>query len=62
MLLIIVLGLIAKLALVCDSCDIGQWGVNNFDWDQVSIGVLIQFPTKKLTKLQPAFICHLWFH
>jgi hypothetical protein len=37
MLRIIFLGLIAKLALVCNGCDVGKWGVENFDWNQVGI-------------------------
>jgi len=40
MLLIIFLGLIAKLASVCDCCDVGTSEVNNFDWNQVGIVVL----------------------
>jgi hypothetical protein len=43
MLLIAALCLIAKLALVCDSCYIGIWGVDNFDWNLVGIGVLTRF-------------------
>jgi hypothetical protein len=62
MLFIIILGLIARLALVCDGCDIGSWGVDNFDWKKVGTGDLIQFLTNKLTKLLSDFICHLWFH
>ena len=37
MLLIIFLGLIANLASVCDSCDVGTSIVNNFDYTQVVI-------------------------
>ena len=40
MLLIILLGLIAKLASVCDGCEVGKSEVNNFDWNQVGIVVL----------------------
>jgi hypothetical protein len=43
MLLIIFVGLIAKLALVCDGCNVGTQEVNNFDWNQVGIFVLTQF-------------------
>jgi hypothetical protein len=39
MLLIIFLGLMAKLALVSGDCNIGTWGVPNFDWAQVGIGL-----------------------
>jgi hypothetical protein len=42
MLLIIVLGLIAKLVSVCGSCNIGTEGMTNFDWFQVGINVLTQ--------------------
>jgi len=37
MLLIIFLGIITKLASVCDGCDVGTSVVNNFDWNQVGI-------------------------
>jgi len=40
MLLIILLGLIAKLASVCDGCEVGKSEVNNFDWKRVGIVVL----------------------
>jgi hypothetical protein len=39
MLLIILLGLIAKLALVCYGCDIGTSEVTSIDWNQVGIGL-----------------------
>jgi hypothetical protein len=50
MLLIIVLGLIAKLALLCDGCDVGTSGVENFNWNQVGTrtSVLIQILTHHL--------------
>jgi hypothetical protein len=62
MLLIMVFGLIAKLALVCDGCDVGSWGVDSFDWNQVGIIVLIQILTHHLFKLLLTFMFHLWFH
>jgi hypothetical protein len=37
MMLIIFLGLIVKLALVCDGCDVGTSEVVNFDWNKVGI-------------------------
>jgi hypothetical protein len=37
MLVIIVLGLIAKLALVCDGCDVGTRDVKDFDWTKVGL-------------------------
>jgi hypothetical protein len=40
MLLIIVLGLIAKITLVSGDCDIGTWGVDDFDFNQVVLIVL----------------------
>jgi len=43
MLLIIFLGLIAKLALVCDGCDVGSPVVDSLDWNQVDICVLTRF-------------------
>lgn len=43
MLLIIFLGLVAKFASVCDGCEVGTSEVNNFDWNQVGIIVLIRF-------------------
>jgi hypothetical protein len=40
MLLITVLGLIAKLTSVFGDCDIGTKGINNYDFLRVGIGVL----------------------
>jgi len=40
MLLIFFLGLIVKLASVCDGCDVGTSEVNSFDWNQLGIIVL----------------------
>jgi len=42
MLLIIFLGLIAKLTSVSDGCDIGPQNVS-VNWDKVRISVLTQF-------------------
>jgi hypothetical protein len=42
MLLIFFLGLIAKLALVCNGCDVGTSEVKDFDWNNVGIGLLTQ--------------------
>jgi hypothetical protein len=39
MLLVILLGLIAKLAMVSSKCDVGTSGVKDFDWNQVSFTV-----------------------
>jgi hypothetical protein len=43
MLLIIVLGLIAKLTLVCGNCDVGTQEVNNYDFTKVGITELTGF-------------------
>jgi hypothetical protein len=40
MLLIIILGLTAKLALVAGNCDFGTPTLNDFDFAQVGISVL----------------------
>ena len=40
MLRIIILGLIAKLALVSGDCDVGSLNMSDFDWNKVGIGVL----------------------
>jgi hypothetical protein len=41
MLLTIVFGLIAKLMLVSEGCDVGTTKVKQFNWNQVLISVLI---------------------
>ena len=41
MLLIIFLGLIAKLTSVSGDCDLGNQEVNNFDFIRVGVSVLI---------------------
>jgi hypothetical protein len=41
MLLIVVLGLIAKLALVSSDCDIGTQTLNDFDWNKVRVELYI---------------------
>jgi hypothetical protein len=40
MLLIMFMGLVAKVALVSGDCDVGTKGVKNFDYARVGIGVL----------------------
>jgi hypothetical protein len=50
MLLIILLGLIAKLALVSGQCDDGTGGVNNFDWNKVGVGVFTRCLVKAASK------------
>jgi hypothetical protein len=62
MLLIIFLGLIAKLASLCDGCDIGTSEVNNFDWNQVDISVNTRFLNHQPSIILLGFIYHLWFH
>jgi hypothetical protein len=46
MLLIIFLGLIAKLALVCSGCDVGTTEVTNFNFPLVGICVLTRYITR----------------
>jgi hypothetical protein len=60
MLLIIVLVLIAKLASVCDGCDVGTSEVDNFDWKQVDISVNTRFLNHQLSILVIGLIFHLW--
>jgi hypothetical protein len=43
MFLIILLGLIAKLALVCNGCDVGKQDVKDLDFDEVRTSVLTRF-------------------
>jgi hypothetical protein len=43
MLMIFVLGLIAKLVLVSSDCNVGTQDVKNFDWSKVCIVVLTRF-------------------
>jgi len=43
MLLIIFLGLIAKLASVSGDCDVGTQIVHNFHWNTVGISVVTRF-------------------
>ena len=43
MLLIIFLGLIAKLTSVSGDCDIGSSVVDDFDWNKVGVWVLTGF-------------------
>ena len=43
MLLIIFLGLIAKLTLVCGDCDVGTSGVGDYNFTRVGISVLTSF-------------------
>jgi hypothetical protein len=62
MLLIIVLGLIAKLASVCDGCDVGTLKMDDFDWNQVDISVNTRFLNHQLSILVSGFIFHLWLH
>ena len=59
MLLIIFLGLIAKLNSVCDACDIGTHGVENFDWTEVCIRVLPRFLKYRAVKTVAEFTFHL---
>jgi hypothetical protein len=42
MMLIVLLGLIAKLMSVSGDCGDGNQGVTNLNWDKVGVSVLIQ--------------------
>jgi hypothetical protein len=42
MLLVIFLGVITKLVLVCHGCDFDLPNLNDFDWNQVEIVLLIR--------------------
>jgi hypothetical protein len=59
MLLIIVLGLIAKLALVCDGCDVGTLDVNDFDWTKVGFSVFKRL--MKQAALKTAVLVYISF-
>jgi hypothetical protein len=56
MLLIFLFGLIAILASVSDGCDVGTTKLDNFDWNQVGVSVLIQILTHLPLKMVLAFI------
>jgi hypothetical protein len=58
MLLIIFLGLIAKLALVYASCDVGTQNVKDFDYFKVCISVLIQLLKQEAFKTAACFVFH----
>jgi hypothetical protein len=42
MMLIVCLGLIAKITLVSAQCNVGIQNVNHFNWNKVGVSVLIQ--------------------
>jgi hypothetical protein len=46
--LTIILALIAKLVLVCDGCDVGTSGVNNFVYTKVGVSTDTIPDTRKL--------------
>jgi len=56
MLLIIFFGLIAKLTLVSEGCDVGTQKVKNFDWYKVGISVLTRSMKQELKLLLGSFI------
>jgi hypothetical protein len=62
MLLIIVLGLFAQLALVSGDCEYETPNLKDFDWNKVGIIVLILFLKQAASKPQLGLIFHLWFH
>ena len=57
MLLIIILGLMAKLMSVSADCDIGTHLVNDFDWNKVGIRVLTRF--LKQAASETAILVHI---
>ena len=57
MLLIIILGLMAKLMSVSGDCDIGTQLVDDFDWNKVGIRVLTRFLKQAVSKT--ATIVHI---
>jgi len=62
MLLIIFLGLIAKLTLGSDECDLGTPKMEDFDCNKVGISVWHIFYNKQLLKFIIGFIIHLLLH
>jgi hypothetical protein len=63
MLLIVILGLMAKLMSVYGDCDIGTQSVNNFDWNKVGIcvltGLLKQAASKTATLVHISLVVQL---
>jgi hypothetical protein len=55
MMLIVLLGLIAKLTSVSGDCGVVNEGVTNLNWDKVGIGVLIQLLKQAAFKLLNGF-------
>jgi len=55
MLLIIFLGIIAKLTLVSGDCDVGTSEVNDFNWTKVSVRVLTGFLKQAALKTVASF-------
>jgi len=49
-------GLIAKLTLVSEGCDVGTQKVKNFDWYKVGISVLTRSMKQELKLLLGSFI------
>ena len=61
MLLIVVLGLIAKLALVSSDCDIGTQKLNDFDMNKVGVIILMYFLHNSIFKTAAFHMFHLRF-
>jgi hypothetical protein len=55
------LGLIAKVDLFCDDCDVVNSKVTNYVFSKVGVGVLT-YRTQASFKLQLGYILHLRFH
>jgi hypothetical protein len=62
MLLIVFLGLIAKLALVCDGCDIGTQRTEDFNFVKVGVIVLTLLLKQVSLKMSIGFLIHLCLH
>jgi hypothetical protein len=55
MLLIVCLGLIAKLTLVSGDCDVGNREVKDFDWIKVGVSVFTRFLKQAAFKTAACF-------
>jgi hypothetical protein len=62
MLLIILLGLIAKFTSVYGDCNIGTTDVEDFHYNKLGVWLLTRFMKQAALKLLLVFIFHLCFH
>jgi hypothetical protein len=58
MLLIVFLGLLAKLALVCSGCDVETLEGKSFDWTKVDISVLTRITKQAALKPDAWVVFH----